>query len=217
MIGQLRKKVSDLFTIPAKPFAVLGIHPNIVSLLAIPFSLASAFFIFSGEFPFALLFAVLAVSMDLIDGAVARLTNKSSLFGNYFETMIDKYVEFILFGGCALLYPLPAFLAFGFSLIESYAKPRAALVIITDNRDWPAIGEHGDRLLILLAGIALSFFQLSFFGFSVLETALYLIAVLTLIGGVQRMFFAKKLIEDATKNGNILPYLKKSASGREQK
>ena len=210
MIGQLRDKVKNLSLLLAKPFAFFKIHPNIVSLLGIPLALISAYFILQNDFTFALLFAVLAVTMDLIDVSVATLLNKRSNFGNYFETMIDKAVEVILIAPFALLYPLPAFLAISFSLIASYAKPRVALVIITDNRDWPAIGEHGDRLLLLLIGMFISIFYPVINSIPIMELVLYLIFAITLIGTVQRIIYGKKLIEEAEKNGTLLPYIKEN-------
>lgn len=208
MIGQIRDKVKNLFLILAKPFAFFKIRPNIVSLLGIPLALISAYFILQNDFIFALIFAVLAVTMDLIDGSVATLLNKRSNFGNYFETMIDKFVEVILIAPFAFLYPLPAFLAISFSLISSYAKPRVALVIITDNRDWPAIGEHGDRLLILLFGMFISIFYPVINDVPIMELVLYLIFAITLIGTVQRILYAKKLISEAEQKGTLLPYIK---------
>ena len=70
--------------------------------------------------------------------------------GNYFETMIDKFVDFIMLGSLCVFYPLASVLALGTSMISSYAKPRVGLIIVTDNRDWPAIGEHADKLIVLL-------------------------------------------------------------------
>lgn len=208
MIGQLRERAKKITRPLALPFVALGIHPNIVSFLAIPLALIAAYFIVAQDYPLALAFAVLAIIMDFIDGTVARKLNKASYFGNYFETMIDKFVEVILLAGFALLYPLAAALAIGFSMIASYAKPRAALVVISDNRDWPAIGEHAERQLIFVAGLLITIFIPVVYGISVMEAALYLIFVATLVGSIQRILFAKKLIEEAKRKGKILPYLK---------
>ncbi len=208
MISKLRGKMKRICLLLAKPFALLGIPPNIVSLFAIPLALVYAFFALRGNFFAALVFAALSASMDLIDGSVAELLKKRTLFGNYFETMIDKAIDFILLGVWVLSFPLAAMLAVGFSFLSSYAKPRAALVIIIDNRDWPAIGEHADKLLILLVGLLVSVFSPKLLGFSVIESALYLIALVSAIGTIQRIAFAKKLIAKAEKNGTILPYLK---------
>ncbi len=209
MLGKLRPAISSFVNIIAYPFAAAKINPNLFSFCAVPLAIAAAYFMMQQQFYFTFIFSVLAVSIDLFDGAVARLQNKSTLFGNYFETMVDKLVEIILFIGAAFLFPLAAISALGFSLFNSYAKPRVALVIITDNRDWPAIGEHGERMILLLAGILLSIFSVSFLGHQILELLLWSIAVISLAGAFQRIFYAKKLIAEAEKNGNVLPYLKK--------
>jgi len=209
LLGQLRKKTKFFSRILAKPFVVLGIHPNIVSFLGVPLALAAAYYIYSQQYLPALLFVILAVLMDLIDGSVASLSGKKSYFGNYFETMVDKYVEFILFAPFVFLYPLEAVLVIGLSLIESYAKPRVALVIIADNRDWPAMGEHADKLILLMAGLALSGFLPVIGSGSTMQFFLWIIIAMVFVGGLQRIFYARKLIKEAEKNGQILPYLKR--------
>lgn len=207
MLGQFRKQFSKISNFLAKPFIFFKIHPNIVSGIAIPMALISAYFILQNNFAIALVFALLAVLMDFIDGSVARSLKLQSFFGNYFETMVDRIVEFILIVPFVFSFPLASVLALGFSLIGSYAKPRVGLVIITDNRDWPAIGEHAERQLLYLAGIVLSIFSIKLFNFALMELALYSIALIACIGLVQRVFFAKKLVEAAEKEGKILPYL----------
>jgi hypothetical protein len=46
-------------------------------------------------------------------------------------------------------------------------------------------------------------------GYNVLEAALWLIALISAIGCVQRMAYAKGLIREAEKKGALLPYIKK--------
>ncbi len=209
MLSKLRAQLHSFVNIVAYPFAGMRINPNIFSICAVPLAILSAYLIVRQDFYNAFILALLAVSVDLFDGAVARLQNRETLFGNYFETMVDKMVEIILFIGCAFLYPIASVCALGFSMLASYAKPRAALVIITDNRDWPAVGEHSERMLLLLAGLLLSFFGFSFAGYRALELCLWAIALLALIGSWQRIFYAKKLIAEAERKGEALPYLKK--------
>ncbi|MAG18392.1 MAG: hypothetical protein CL944_02880 [Candidatus Diapherotrites archaeon] len=209
MLGSLRPHTKAFTEAVAKPFAAIKFPPTLFTLLGPLLAIIAAFFIIQGQFLESFIIALFAVSIDMFDGSVARLQKKDSLFGNYFETMIDKLVEIILFLGTAFLHPLAAIFALAFSLLNSYAKPRVALVIITDNRDWPALGEHSERMLLLLAGIFLSIFSLDFFNLKILEIALWLIAVIAFIGSIQRMLFAKKLIKEAEQKGNVLPYLKK--------
>lgn len=208
MLGQLRAKSKSFTRLVAAPFAALGINPNLFSFVAVPLALAAAYFTQQQNFAYAFLIAGLAVSIDLFDGAVAELQNRKTLFGNYFETIVDKIVEIILFIGAAFLHPIAAAVALGFSMLASYAKSRVALVIITDNRDWPAIGEHAERMVLLLAGLLLSVFSVDVAGVRALEVVLWVIVVVTLVGSVQRIVYAKKLIEEAEKSWNVLPYLR---------
>lgn len=205
MISKLRPKIGLLQEILAKPFIILRIRPNTISVLGLVFAFFAAYFVYVRNWPLALLFFILAPAADLVDGAVARALKKDSPWGNYFETMLDRFVEFVLLGSFVFIYPLASLLALGFSLIVSYAKPRVALIIITDNRDWPGIGEHAEKLLLMIFALALA----SFGYVQAIEYILYFIAAISLVGAVQRMFYAKKLISEAEKNGTLLPYIKK--------
>ena len=196
----------------AWPFIRLRIDPNTISFFGLVLGVIGAYFVVQQQWLYALVFFILAPAMDLIDGNVARALKKGSNWGNYFETMIDKFVDFAMIGSFAFVpgLQIPAVLALGFSMISSYAKPRVALIIITDNRDWPAIGEHADKLVIvLLALLAASAGYLTIGPYSVLEAALWLIALTSAIGCVQRMAYAKGLIREAEKKGALLPYIKK--------
>jgi archaetidylinositol phosphate synthase len=204
MISDLRKHIKPLQELIALPFIKLKINPNHISFLGLIFAMIGAYFVYNANWLLALIFFLLAPLMDLIDGTVARKTKSSSNWGNYFETMIDKFVDVLIYGSFIFYYPLACMLAISLSLISSYAKPRVGLIIVTDNRDWPAIGEHGDKLAIIFTSLILAIL-----GFNYFELALYLIALISLIGTIQRMIYAKKLIKEAEKKGNLLPYIKK--------
>jgi phosphatidylglycerophosphate synthase len=206
MISALRSTVKPLAGLFAKPFIWLKINPNIVSVLGLVFAIVGAFFVVQQNWLFAFVFFVLAPAMDFVDGEVARVLKKQSNWGNYFETMIDKFVDFAMLGSFVFVpgLALGSVLALGFSAISSYAKPRVALIIITDNRDWPAIGEHADKLLLVLLALLLAAL-----GFNYIVWFLYLIALISAIGSVQRMVYAKGLIKEAEKKGQLLPYIKK--------
>ncbi len=205
MISKLRKSITPLQNILAWPFIKLKISPNIISVIGLLLALVGAYFVTQQQWFYAFIFFLLAPTMDLIDGTVARKLKKISNWGNYFETMIDKLVDFAMLASFAFipLYSIPAILALGFSLISSYAKPRVALIIITDNRDWPAIGEHADKLILILLALLLAVFN-----FNYIEYFLYAIALISAIGILQRILYAKKLIHEAEKKGTLLPYIK---------
>jgi archaetidylinositol phosphate synthase len=205
MISKVRGKIGPLQNVLAWPFIKLKIDPNLISVFGLVLAIIGAYFVTQQNWLLALIFFILAPTMDLIDGTTARALNKRSNWGNYFETMIDKLVDFAMLGSFVFVpgMQLASVLAVGFSAISSYAKPRVALIIITDNRDWPAIGEHADKLAILLIGILVAVL-----GFNYLEYFLYFIALISAIGSVQRIIYAKNLIKEAEKKGELLPYIK---------
>ena len=210
MISKLRGKIGLLQDVLAWPFVKLKVDPNAVSFLGLVLALIGAYFVTQEQWIPALIFFILAPLMDLIDGTVAKHLNKKSNFGNYFETMIDKAVDFVIIGSFVVLYPEATVLALGFSMLSSYAKPRVALIIITDNHDWPAIGEHADKLILILLGIALMAAGYEVVdGFKVMEGILLLVAAIAAIGTMQRVLYAGKLIKKAEKSGKLLPYIKK--------
>jgi archaetidylinositol phosphate synthase len=192
----------------AAPFIFLRVDPNLISVFGLVFAVIGAYFVYSQQWLFALVFFILAPSIDLIDGTVARALRKASPWGNYFETMLDRFVEFVLLGSFVFIFPLASLLALGFSMLVSYAKPRVGLIIITDNRDWPGLGDHADKLLLMIFALALASFGYA----QAIEYILYFIAAISLVGAVQRMAYANKLIKEAEKKGTLLPYIKKGKS-----
>jgi phosphatidylglycerophosphate synthase len=196
-----RHRYSGWTSVVGKIVAKTGVDPNIITFLAIPLALVGAYSIAIGFYPGAFIFGALAMWMDALDGAVARAANRVTKFGNYFDAMVDKYVEMILYVGFCILNPAEygifAILAAAGTMLISYAKPRVALVIATDNRDWPAIGERADRLTLLFFGLLACALFGNFTvlpGFDLLKATLALVALMTLIGSVGRMIYAHRLI-----------------------
>lgn len=213
MLGRLRPYLRELTTAVARPIAATGIAPNVLSFLAVPLAGAAGLLEMKGHFGAALAFAAVALSIDLIDGRVAELQGRKSLFGNYFETLVDRMVDILLLAPLVVHYPVAAVLASSLSMLVSYAKPRVGLVIITDNRDWPAAGERPERVMLLLAGLLLGALGLRVAGMDGLEFCLWITTALTLGGTVQRILYARDLIEEAERRGTVLPYLRE---GRER-
>lgn len=209
MLGeQYRKKMRATLITICKPLAVLPLTPNQFSALSIPLAFIAAFFIARHRFGIGFVFLFLALLVDLLDGTFATLKKQKTVFGNYWDAVVDKIVESILYVGFSFVEPVLAVLALASSMLESFAKPRTGLVIITDNHDWPAIGERSDRLLVLSLGVLLAavFPRVSDL---FIQTALGLVFVVTTIGFVQRVQYARQLIQHAEKKGELLPYLQK--------
>lgn len=191
MISQLREPTRPLRVALAKPLVWLGIHPNWITLAAIPLSSLAAFALWKGSGPWALLLALLAAAMDFLDGEVARLQARETDFGNYLEALVDRWVDGVLLFGFLHTFPLPAALAMVLSNLVSYSKARLGLVIPTDNRDWPGWGDRSDRMILLLAAVALGPASLGS------HLLLWALVVVSLVGCLQRVRYAHAQIEGA--------------------
>lgn len=68
---------------------------NQITFFSLVFGLASVYFLFKDHF-FFIVFILLHLACDGLDGVVARLT-KPTLFGNYFDHITDQTVTFLIF------------------------------------------------------------------------------------------------------------------------
>ena len=208
MLGQMRKDIKPLLRKSAKIISVIPLTANQFTFLAIPLSGVAAYFLAAENYLYGLIFVIFSILIDLLDGSFAEAKKQKSFFGNYWDAVVDKMVEAIIYFGLAFNYPLLAFLCFSTTMLNSYAKPRVALIIETDNHDWPAIGDRADRLLLLIIGLLIANF-ITIQNIDIVQITLGIITIITFFGFMQRILYAKKLIKKAIREDKILPYLKK--------
>jgi len=82
----------------------LGVHPNLLTFLGLFFSLLAGNFFRLGRFFWGGLFVGLAGICDLLDGRLARGTDRVSKFGALLDSTIDRYSEGFVFLGLALYW-----------------------------------------------------------------------------------------------------------------
>jgi CDP-diacylglycerol---glycerol-3-phosphate 3-phosphatidyltransferase len=140
--------------------APTGIPPNVITWAALVFNLWAAILFAAGRFAAAGGMVILAGLCDLLDGPVARLQSRVSLFGGFLDSILDRYADLILFLGLLIYYVdvnrfRYAFLAgaaMAGAVMVSYAKARAESLV-----PGPGVGfwERPERLgLMILAALA---------------------------------------------------------------
>ncbi len=174
-------------------FSRLGLSPNQWTLLSlVPVSVA-VFFLWREEFLAAAALFLVSSFLDLVDGSVARVTGRVSLKGAYLDTIADRYVEFAVVLGI-LLAGIPGFLipgeawllAFLFgAMMTTYSKAAAKEKGLVEKELRGGLLERAERLVILFLGIALAHF-----GKIYLTYVVALLAVLSNISALQRMYSA---------------------------
>jgi phosphatidylglycerophosphate synthase len=198
--GAFRKTSSLFFDRIGVFFAKTHVPPNVFSSLAMVVAAVGALLFHFRLYVPAFVFIGVACLWDTFDGAVARAEKRVTKFGYYLEGIIDKWVEVIIYMGFAASgYALESFLVISATLMLSFAKPRAAMVVPIGEHDWPAIGERFDRLLLLNIGLVIFLFlprfrlgQVEVRTLSIVFAILFIVIV---VGSIQRIFYAKKIIE----------------------
>lgn len=164
----MRKKFNGLSLRVGKMFRSVPITPNTWTLLALVVAFSGFLLVAGGKAAYGAIVISFASFIDIIDGAVARETGKSTNFGAFLDTVTDKYIEF--FAIISLLFVgLPKFiipsyvwvmiLAFG-CLMTSFAKAASAEKNVVSHKDGhgaiAGILDHTDRLLLIILAILLS-------------------------------------------------------------
>jgi phosphatidylglycerophosphate synthase len=196
MLYKKRKYFKNLSKNLGQIFGKLPFSANTWTISSLFLGIILVYFLFNQNFLISFIVCIFTISIDIIDGAVARSKNKASKFGAYLDTVVDRFIEFLIIFGLFLVgYPAFIFsskvwliiLLFG-SLMSSYSKPAALEKgLIKKELKGGGILEHTDRLLLFLIIILISIFSL--------EYATYLIAltsVLTLLSFLQRFFIVTK-------------------------
>ena len=176
-------------------FSKLGISPNQWTLLTLIPALLAFYFIVVESFVLAALFLIIATFIDVIDGAVARVTGRVTKLGAYLDTIMDRYVEAIIILGLFFIalpdFILPAYFWIGLfifgSLMTTYSKAAAKEKELIEKELKGGILERAERMLLLFIGIVLAYFSKQY-----LVYVIVLIAILSNISAVQRIYYAMK-------------------------
>ena len=115
----------------------LKIHPNVLTFVGVLINVAAAVALGLGRFVLAGVIMVVANIFDFIDGKVAVELNAVSLFGGFWDSVIDRFSDISLFIGLIYLYSLKertdyvmiTALAMMFTVMTSYTRARAESII----------------------------------------------------------------------------------------
>lgn len=129
----LRKTFNEPLNWIASKVLKIGLTPNHITFIGFLGNVAAAILIGFGHLRWAGLLAVLMAPLDAVDGAMARLGGKSSKFGAFFDSVIDRYDEVFLFGGLLVWFyyqqnflgVILSFVAAMGAMLVSYTRARA--------------------------------------------------------------------------------------------
>ncbi|WP_030251697.1 phosphatidylinositol phosphate synthase [Streptomyces violens] len=187
----LNKYARAFFTRVLTPFAALlirlGISPDVVTVLGTAGVVAGALVFYPlGEFFWGTVVITLFVFSDLVDGNMARQLGRSSRWGAFLDSTLDRVADAAIFGGLALWYAgrgddllLCAVTIFCLASgqVVSYTKARGESIGLPVNVN--GLIERAERLVISL--VACGFSGLHKFGVpwiqNLLPIALWIVAI----------------------------------------
>ena len=161
------------------------LNPNALTLVGGLVSLGAAVAFAVGELRLGGALVVLGGFFDLTDGVVARETGRSTTFGAFLDSTLDRFSDLSVLAGIAIHYAgeganaiaLAASIALVASALVSYAKARAEAI---DVRLDAGFFERGERTGVLALGALVG----------LLPAALVIVAVGASVTVVQRMSLA---------------------------
>lgn len=187
---------TKLFTPIARLLTGLGISPDVVTTIGtLGVCVGALAFYPRGEFFVGTLVITAFVFFDTLDGIMARMNNRSTRWGAFLDSTLDRIADAAIFSGLVLWYAgtgdnwLMAGLALAcliLGMVVSYARARAEGLGMTAN---VGIAERAERLVLVL--VATGFVGLGAPEL-LLKVVLALLAVASLVTVVQRMLEVRR-------------------------
>ena len=168
-----------MLTTEAKIAHKLGFTPNSISSVGFILAFASAvlYALTSSTQPWLLILAVVFLLAsgfcDTLDGIVARTFGQTTVFGGFFDSVLDRYADaavyaaIIIAGLCNQIWGLAALTG---SILVSYTRARAEAAGI--KMESVGFAERAERMLILAAISIIAFWWLPALNYGILLLAL---------------------------------------------
>jgi len=190
--------------------ALSRIHPNVLTFLGLVINIAAALFFAAGSFRWAGVVVIGAALFDMVDGRVARETNRVTRFGGFFDSVLDRYSDLALLMGLLVYYAsinrffyvvLTAIVMTG-SVMVSYTRARSECTI---PKCKVGFLERPERVVLIIIGALLDR----------IAPVLWVIAVLSNLTVIHRMIYTwqeTRRLEEAQLRSVVSPPVSRAPS-----
>ncbi len=159
-----------------------GLSADHLTIVGLVVAVGASVAIGAGYLRLGLLLVILAALPDLFDGALAKASNTTSQRGAFFDSVIDRVTDALLFGGVAWYFAseesphlsLLPFAIMGASSVISYQRAKAESLGLDAKG---GIMERAERIILFCLGLLIP---------PLLIPILWIMLVLTLVTAVQR-------------------------------
>ena len=196
----------------------LGLTPNVITIISGVFAIATAVMyalqghVVSFNYWWVLGFTLMVITgfIDVIDGSVARATNKTTKFGKVLDPVMDRFAEFCFLLGIAIgkytyeplsstftnILPVGAICMFSFAgmVFASYARARGESVTPITVESVGIMERREKLILLYLGNILYIWWEVA------LIFAIAVVGLLSFITTIQRMFYIRKALKSVDEN-----------------
>jgi CDP-diacylglycerol--glycerol-3-phosphate 3-phosphatidyltransferase len=111
----------------------LKVNPNVFTTIGFAISVFAGYFFAVGSLRMGAVFVFLSGIVDILDGKVARGSDKVTRFGALYDSTLDRYAEMFIYFGVAyhfigqdmFISSMASCIALGGSIMVSYVRARA--------------------------------------------------------------------------------------------
>jgi len=194
MITKLLRRYTMWITEPVARFFIrLGASPNDVTILGLLMIAGAATLLALGHLRLAGFLMLIGAGADGVDGVMARLQDRSTQFGAFLDSTLDRYSEavtllglfiyFLRLGDSQALVLL--YVAIVGSLLVSYTRARAESVGLECQK---GLMTRVERVILLIAALIVGQVRIG----------LWLLAVLSQITALQRIYVVWRASKEAS-------------------
>ncbi|MCL4459844.1 MAG: CDP-alcohol phosphatidyltransferase family protein [Chloroflexi bacterium] len=179
---RLKRRVRRGAEYVARGIARTGLSPDALTILGFLLNVLVAAIIASGQQLIGGTLVLLVGAFDILDGALARVTQRMTTFGAFLDSTIDRYSEAVIYFGLLVLYAgrgheaLLIYAVIVGSLMVSYTRARAEGLGL---RCEVGLFARPERVILLGLGLLLNQVYLT----------LWVLAILVNLTAVQRVLY----------------------------
>ena len=187
-------------------FRSLNINPNALTTLGTIFTIVGAIFFALSYLRLGGIFIVLGAVCDTMDGRIARDSDKKSNFGAFYDSVMDRYSEIIMFFGISVHFvrhdsywtSVAIFAALGGSVMVSYVRARAEGLGFECK---VGLMQRPERIAYISVGAIIG--ELPLIKELFLMLAIWVIAILSNFTAIQRIIYVYQGAKEMANNEKV--------------
>jgi CDP-diacylglycerol---glycerol-3-phosphate 3-phosphatidyltransferase len=173
--------------------------PNAISLTGLALNVVAAVLVYEDYFFLGGIAFIVGSVMDTLDGRYSRMSGKGTQFGAFLDSTLDRVSEGVVLAAVAAQFAeageefavAATVIAVLASVMVSYTRARAEALGVTGD-----VGIAPRAVRVVILSIGLLFAKGASLGdFELLEPAVYVLAVLSIVTVFQRIFHVRSALK----------------------